>query len=279
MAKAPAARFQSAMEFHEALTRAIAEAPHAGPIVAPAMERTEVMERPDFSQPSSAAPQPAGTKAPPRSHVAVLTLVAATVVAAGVWILTAGRGASSDAAHAASLENAPLTEARPLEPAALPAALLAAPVQRPRCTRAIDAAAGSRVRAFEAGPAGRVVQEREASDGDGSRTTTSDAALQFSEAEIRVQSSDAKVEATALRYPQVAKATYVHARDPKWDPLLSGPAGKVDVPGILGRARHWLVLQSKDAYVILRLDGEDRLDVLKAIEDRTGIVVERPVVK
>ena len=109
----------------------------------------------------------------------------------------------------------------------------------------------------------------------GARTTASDAALLFSEAEISVQSSDAKIEATALPYPQIAKATYVHARDPKWDPLLSGPSGRIDVPGILGRARHWLVVQSKDAYVILRLDGDDRLDVLKALEDRTGIAVER----
>jgi len=94
-----------------------------------------------------------------------------------------------------------------------------------------------------------------------------------------VQSSDAKTDVTALRYPQIAKATYVRARDPQWDPLLSAPAGKIDVPGILGRSRHWLVLQSKDAYVILRLDGEDRLDVLKAFEERTGLVVERPGVK
>src|SRR6185436_3956201 len=114
---------------------------------------------------------------------------------------------------------------------------------------------------------------------DGSRTTASDAALLFSDAEVSVASTDTKVGSRALRYPQIAKATYVRARDPQWDPLLSAPAGKIDVPGILGRARHWLVLQSRDAYVILRLDGDDRLDVLKAFEERTGITVERPVVK
>jgi hypothetical protein len=114
---------------------------------------------------------------------------------------------------------------------------------------------------------------------NGSRTTASDAAVHFSEAEISVQSSDTKAGATALAYPHIAKATYVVARDPKWDPLLPGPGGKIDVPGFLPRGRHWLVLQSKDAYVILRLDGEDRLDVLKAFEERSGLVVERPVVK
>jgi hypothetical protein len=114
---------------------------------------------------------------------------------------------------------------------------------------------------------------------NGTRTTASDADLHFSEAELSVQSSDTKVGSSALRYPEIAKATYVRARDPQWDPLFNSPAGKIDVPGILGRARHWLVLQGKDAYVILRLDGEDRIDVLKALEDRTGLVVDRPVVK
>ena len=57
---------------------------------------------------------------------------------------------------------------------------------------------------------------------------------------------------------------------------MSGPAGKIDVPGILGRARHWLVLQGADRYLILRLDGDDRLDVLKAFEERARIVIDRP---
>jgi hypothetical protein len=54
--------------------------------------------------------------------------------------------------------------------------------------------------------------------------------------------------------------------------------GKVDVPGIgiLSRTRHWLVLQGPDRYVILRLDGVDRADIMRAFEERVGIAIDRP---
>jgi serine/threonine-protein kinase len=89
LAKAPAQRFQSAMEFHEAFARALTETPQPIPIVAPALERTEVMERPDFSQRPAAAPQAAVTKAPRRLGAGWLIVGAALVVTAGVWFFFA----------------------------------------------------------------------------------------------------------------------------------------------------------------------------------------------
>jgi len=109
----------------------------------------------------------------------------------------------------------------------------------------------------------------------GSRTSASDVVVRFSDSEISLQSSNGKTAPAVLSYGAIVKATYSRDRDPKWDPELSGPAEKINVPGILGRARHWLVLQGADRYLILRLDGDDRLELMKAFEERTGIVIDR----
>jgi len=296
MAKAPARRFQSAMEFHEAFARAIGEVPsQVTPIAVPALERTEVMARPDFSQPPSTLPEPIATSAPRRSHRAALTIATAAVVLAGAaWMLGPFGAASSDAQDNPPIV-ADLAEEKPGgAPTTTPISATVeiggagapTPSPAPDTAKAAAASSGAKSTPLPAvgAPAKPVLPPASFKNVklltvNGSRSTASDAILHFSDAEISVQSSDAKIEATALGYPQIAKATYVRARDPQWDPLFSAPAGKIDVPGILGRSRHWLVLQSKDAYVILRLDGEDRLDVLKAFEERTGIIVERPVVK
>jgi hypothetical protein len=112
----------------------------------------------------------------------------------------------------------------------------------------------------------------------GSRTLTSDVALLLSDTEVSIHSQDEAISPTVLPYRGIVKATYSQGRDPKWDAGLSAPAGKVDVPGIgiLSRTRHWLVLQGPDRYVILRLDGVDRAEVMHAFEARTGIAIDRP---
>jgi len=110
---------------------------------------------------------------------------------------------------------------------------------------------------------------------NGSRTSTSDVRVHFSNEEISVEAPNRKAAPAVLTYRGITKATYTHEKDPKWDPALSGPAGKINVPGILGRARHWLVLQGPDNYLILRLDGDDRLAVMKAFEERARIAIDR----
>jgi hypothetical protein len=40
--------------------------------------------------------------------------------------------------------------------------------------------------------------------------------------------------------------------------------------------RHWLVLQSKTTYVILRLDDSNWQQILDTFETRTGLKVDRP---
>ena len=289
LAKAPAARFQSAVEFHEAFALAIADMPLVQSRIAPAVEATEIMERPHSSL-TPAVPQPVATEAPRHPRITWLTAAAgAAVLTAAAWILTPSGAASPDAAGDTPTAVADADAKPSPTPAIVPAASATdretnAPAPTP-AGLAKPATTAERAKTQPVPEAGHLSAKAALPTASftgvklltvaGARTTSSDATVDLSEAEISVRSTDAKIGASALRYQQITRATYVHARDPKWDPLLSGPTGKIDVPGILGRARHWLVLQGKDAYVILRLDTAHRQDIMKAFEDRTGIAVER----
>jgi serine/threonine-protein kinase len=77
-------------------------------------------------------------------------------------------------------------------------------------------------------------------------------------------------------YGTVVHATYVHTKDPKWDPSLPSPPDQLQIHGFMRGARHWLALQSKTAYVLLRLDDNNWRSVLDAVETRCRIKVDRP---
>lgn len=111
---------------------------------------------------------------------------------------------------------------------------------------------------------------------DGSRTRSHNVLLNLSRKEMTVLPNDGGAPLTVIPYRQVVKATYVHARDPRWDPSLRAPAGKLNVPGVLGRARHWLVVQTTDRYAILQLNEDRWLNVLQTLELRTGLRIDRP---
>jgi serine/threonine protein kinase len=270
LAKKPADRFQSAMEFHEAFARAIADAPSSS--VVPSVEATEVMARPDLTQAAAAPPRP------PRT--VWLTPRAAVVLAAAVWILieTASSHGPASPTPAYALTNsepAPALQASAAAkdiPRAQPATKVAnaSPVRSTRSTSTSPEKALSRSALAPAS-----FSDVKFLAVNGSHTSASDAVVHFSDVEVSVQPPNGQAAAAVLSYQQIAKATYAHGRDPKWDPALSGPAQRVNVPGILGRARHWLVLQSAESYLILRLDGDDRLEVMKALEERAGIVIDR----
>ena len=68
----------------------------------------------------------------------------------------------------------------------------------------------------------------------------------------------------------------MHARDPKWSDAYFGPPKDLDVGGMLRSSKHFLVLQTKDSYMILRLDDSNVLRVLQTIESHTGLTIDRP---
>jgi len=73
----------------------------------------------------------------------------------------------------------------------------------------------------------------------------------------------------------VLRATYSHSKDPQWDPSLSAPPAKLDMPGVFKSARHWLTLQTGSGYVILRLADSNWATILQTLESRTGVAIDR----
>ncbi len=79
----------------------------------------------------------------------------------------------------------------------------------------------------------------------------------------------------SLPYKYLVHATYVKNKEPKWDPALPAPSQKFDLPGLFKPSRHWLVLQSKTGYVILRLEDQNFDQIITTVEKRTGVKVDR----
>ena len=288
LAKKPADRFQSAMEMHGAFASALAETPRSQPVV-PVIEDTEVMPRPQIVEPAivpahvEVLPAIAESRIEPRTINGWLLIAATLVIGAAAWLFwPRGEHPAPPTTATAAVDTQPVPDP-PVPPESQPVAAATAVVTKP-ITPANTPIASSAPAAL---PAPSVVPARPPASFrgakylavDGSRTSTSDVLVQFSDGDISLLAPDGNAAQTSMSYQEIAKATYVREKDPKWDPAFSAPAGKIDVPGVLGRARHWLVLQGAGRYLILRLDGEDRLDVLKAFEERAGIVIDRPAGK
>ena len=110
----------------------------------------------------------------------------------------------------------------------------------------------------------------------GRRAQDRDALLSFVGGQVTVLNREGGTVIAATAYKTIEKATYVRARNPKWDPALFSPPDNLDMPGILPTAKHWLVLQSRSAFLIIQLGGSSWQKVLETIEGRTGLKVERP---
>jgi hypothetical protein len=81
---------------------------------------------------------------------------------------------------------------------------------------------------------------------------------------------------TVLAIPEaeLSYAAYTRGKDPTWSVILAGPPPNTDFPGGLFRsARHWLTLQSRSTFLILRLNDNDWRRVLEAVTARTGVQV------
>jgi serine/threonine-protein kinase len=109
----------------------------------------------------------------------------------------------------------------------------------------------------------------------GRKAQDRDALLSFVGGQVTVLNRQGGSILATTSYKAIERATYVRARNPKWDPALFSPPPDLDMPGILPTARHWLVLQGKSAYLILQLDGNTWPKVLETVEARTGIKVDR----
>jgi hypothetical protein len=111
---------------------------------------------------------------------------------------------------------------------------------------------------------------------NGTKTNDQDVVLSFVAGRISVLGKNSGSVLTTMPYNRVVRATYVKARDPKWDNSLPGPPSGLDVGSFMRTAKPWLVLQTSDAYVILRLDDRNVANVLEKLEARIHMAVDRP---
>jgi len=110
----------------------------------------------------------------------------------------------------------------------------------------------------------------------GRNSKDEDVLLNFGGGQIAVLPRSGGAALTSLGYRDVARATYVKARNPKWNASLPGPPENLDVGSFLRTSRHWLVLQTAGTFIILRLEDDNFARVIEAIEARTGLKVDRP---
>jgi hypothetical protein len=110
----------------------------------------------------------------------------------------------------------------------------------------------------------------------GKKGQDQDVVLNFVAGQISISPKKGGAAMVSVPYQRVVKGTYIHAKDPKWDDSLPAPPDGLDIPGFMRGSRHWLVLQTKTDYLVLRLDDSNWSEVLDTVEARTGLKVDRP---
>ncbi len=289
--KTPAARFQTATEFREALAQSVASAP---PVSSPRPpERTEQMSSVRAERLTADRGVQDAARFRPwsigRGRDAVRTLstlarrprtamwvgLGAAILSVGVWQRPPHSSPQSDPAIP--------TASRSADPRLPLAAVVGARSETRDATvtstgrsggAATELTAHTSVAAATTPPA--MFTGVKLLLVDGRRTTARDVLLTFSADQILAIPDGGGAPIATLPIRGVTKATYVHAAEPRWDSRFPAPSKDIDVPGFLARSRHWLVLQTPETFAILQLDGDQSPQVLKALTTRSGVRISRP---
>jgi hypothetical protein len=113
---------------------------------------------------------------------------------------------------------------------------------------------------------------------DGAKTKEADVWLDLDGSGVVVRRADRSVVKT-VPYGAILSATYTEAKNPRW----STADGLAAVPpaygnrgsSFLSRSRNWLTLQSKDDFIIVRLERDNVSRVLEAVESRAKVKVQK----
>src|SRR5690606_36519369 len=89
---------------------------------------------------------------------------------------------------------------------------------------------------------------------DGREADDVDATLTFTATRAEAVGDDDGGSVASWAYDDIAGATYVHARDPRWSDEFASPPDNLDVGGMFRQSRHWLTLQNDEDFIILRLE-------------------------
>jgi hypothetical protein len=108
----------------------------------------------------------------------------------------------------------------------------------------------------------------------GPRAQERPAVLAFADGAVTLFDESGKKPLVTLARGQVTAAAYTRDRDPRWYPTLAGPPIDVDMPGGLFRGdRHWLTLQSRDGWMIVRMNDGDWRSITSAVTTFLGLEV------
>ena len=273
LAKDPADRFQSAMEFHASIARCLDD--ERASAASRLGGSTERMVTPIPNRFLASRRRVHGQQRAPAWGGIVVAALAGLAIGVGVWrsLDVASRPADTSSTETTAQAGGQAADGSRGPAARVPDVTTSQP-------QIVQASAGTI-------PSGPILGIATASvpvtavfgkvkwlavhDG---RTTDHDVQLLFSKGQLDVVTDDARATIATIPYRKIAKATYVRARDPRWDPQLSAPTDKINVPGVLGKPRHWLVVQTRQTYAILRLDGSDWAEVLSAFTARTSMPID-----
>jgi serine/threonine-protein kinase len=274
LAKSPDDRFQSADEFRQALRLSLTHAlPHAVHENPEATERVDVM---------ASHPRPTRDVATWPSLV-VAALVVGVIGTSLSW-RTSVRHVDPPAAGQLVVSALPVSAYGSLLPA------LTGLVPAPPPTASSEAVATkAKSAAAEAAPepvsetvSGAAVDAVPSAFGkvklftaNAERSANRDVVLHLSTDSLTLLPHDGGPPILTFPYRQIRQATYAHARDPRWEPSLGSPAVKFSDAGLFSRARHWLVVQTKENGAILQLDPEHWSKIVATFERRTGLTVTR----
>ena len=114
---------------------------------------------------------------------------------------------------------------------------------------------------------------------DGTKSREQDSLLSFDGDALTVRNRDTGAVIKTLSYKTVQALTYSNSRRPRASDRADVAALPASFGGsgfFLKTSKHWLTLQSKREFLILRLDDRNVRPVLQSIEARTGVKVDRP---
>jgi serine/threonine-protein kinase len=149
---------------------------------------------------------------------------------------------------------------------------------RPDSSGALPPSTAAREKSLEAAEPLLVYSDAKLLVINGNKAQEQDVIINFVAGQVSMAPKKGGSGLWSLACKKVAHATYIRAKDPKWDITLPAPPDNLDIPGFMRGARHWLVIQAKTAnpgYVILRLDDSNWSDVLDTLEARSGVKVDR----
>jgi hypothetical protein len=106
-----------------------------------------------------------------------------------------------------------------------------------------------------------------------------EALLSLEPGKLVLRSRESGAVLKTLPYRSIAAATYSQSKRPKGSdaPALAPVPENFGGSGFfLGTSKHWLTLQSKSDFLILRLEDKNVRPVTMALETRTGVKTQRP---